>query len=87
MTKKVPLLAIALLTLLTANAQKKTMRENMRKRAADHVMLQLSSDTWLNMPDSVKRYKTGLSRGFNAAFMINRPFKKIRASHSALASA
>ena len=75
MMKKISFLALGFFALLTATAQKKNMRENMRKRAADHVMLQLSSDTWLNMPDSIKRYKSGLSRGFNAAFMINRPFK------------
>jgi hypothetical protein len=73
--RKIPLLALYLLALLSASAQKKDLRKNMRKHAADHIMLQVSADTWLNMPDSVKRYKSGFSRGFNAAFMINRPFK------------
>jgi hypothetical protein len=75
MNRKLPLLALALLSLTVASAQKKNVRENIRKRAADHVMLQFSTDTWLNMPDSISRYKAGLSRGLNAAFMINRPFK------------
>ncbi len=49
---------------------------NLANQAGDHLMIQLSSDNWANMPDTVSRRKGGgLSRGFNFALMINKPFK------------
>lgn len=44
-------------------------------RAADHFMLQLSLDNWAGMPDSVASHQGGFSRGFNAYFMLDKPFK------------
>lgn len=45
-------------------------------RAGDHLMLQMSFyDNWAGAPDSIKARKHGFSRGFNAAIMLNKPFK------------
>ena len=38
-------------------------------------MLQISSDHWTGMPDSISSHQKGLSRGFNAYVMLNKPFK------------
>lgn len=45
------------------------------KRAADHLMFQVSSDHWASMPDSIGSHQEGLSRGFNAYFMFDKNFK------------
>ncbi len=44
-------------------------------RSGDHLMIQLSSDHWTGMPDSVSSHQQGLSRGFNAYFMLDKPFR------------
>ena len=44
-------------------------------RPADHLMLQLSSDHWAGMPDSINSHQSGFSRGFNAYFMFDKPFR------------
>jgi hypothetical protein len=44
-------------------------------RAGDHFMLQLSTDHWAGMPDSISSNQRGFSRGFNAYVMLNKPFK------------
>ena len=46
-----------------------------KSRAGDHFMLQLSSDHWSGMPDSISSHQKGLSRGFNAYIMMNKAFK------------
>lgn len=51
----------------------KTMK--MTNRAADHFMLQSSFDGWTGMPDSINSHQQGFSRGFNAYFMFDKPFK------------
>ena len=38
-------------------------------------MIQVSSDHWIGMTDSIKSHQKGLSRGFNAYFMLDKPFK------------
>lgn len=45
----------------------------MKNRSADHFMFQIGIDNWAGAPDSI-RIK-GLSRGFNAYFMFDFPFK------------
>lgn len=55
---------------------KNTARKiNLQKQAGDHFMLQISSDHWAGMPDSISSHQQGFSRGFNAYFMFNKPFK------------
>ncbi|HEU5054087.1 MAG TPA: outer membrane beta-barrel protein [Hanamia sp.] len=48
---------------------------NFTNRSGDHFMLQLSSDHLSGMPDSISSHQKGLSRGFNAYVMLNKPFK------------
>lgn len=47
---------------------------DLSNRAADHLVIQYGSDTWLNRPDSV-RLGSGFSRHFNVYFMLDKPFK------------
>jgi hypothetical protein len=47
----------------------------LKNRPGDHFMIQLSSDHWTGMPDAVSSHQKGFSRGFNAYFMLNKPFK------------
>jgi hypothetical protein len=47
---------------------------DLTSRAADHIMIQYGSDTWVNRPDSV-RIGNGFSRHFNMYFMLDKPFK------------
>lgn len=44
-------------------------------RSGDHLMIQLSSDHWAGMPDSIGSHQSGFSRGFNAYFMFDKRFK------------
>ena len=44
--------------------------------AADHLLLQFSSDHWSGMPDSISSHQTGFSRGFSGYFMYNKFLKK-----------
>ncbi|MGN6532893.1 MAG: outer membrane beta-barrel protein [Ginsengibacter sp.] len=48
---------------------------NLTNRSGDHFMIQLSSDHWSGMPDAISSHQSGLSRGFSAYFMLNKPFK------------
>jgi hypothetical protein len=58
-----------------ANAQSKSSTSaNLTGRAADHLMFQIGTDTWINTPDSVK-LGSGTSRHFNMYFMYDKPFK------------
>ncbi len=47
----------------------------LKNRPGDHFMIQLSSDHWTGMPDSISSHQKGFSRGFNAYFMLDKPFK------------
>jgi hypothetical protein len=71
--KRFLLLPLFVLTTLASLAQ-----DNVNKklnRAADHFMFQVSYDTWLGVPDSIKSAQKGFNRGFNAYFMLDKPFK------------
>lgn len=70
--RKLTLLAICLIAASTSIAQKSTKKVN---RAADHFMVQLSYDSWLGMPDSIKESQKGFSRGANVYIMLDKPFK------------
>ena len=56
-------------------ASTNTKKINLANRPGDHLMIQLSSDHWAAMPDSIGSHQKGLSRGFNIYFMYNKPFK------------
>jgi hypothetical protein len=59
----------------TTHSATKSNKIDFKSRAGDHFMLQLSSDHWSGMPDSISSHQKGLSRGFNAYVMLNKPFK------------
>lgn len=44
-------------------------------QSGDHLMIQVSSDHLSNMPDSISSHQGGLSRGFNAYLMLDKPFR------------
>jgi hypothetical protein len=75
--KQISLVLLALLSVTLANAQDKKppTKLDLSNRSGDHLMLQLSTDHWLNTPDSIGGRTTGLSRGLNLYFMLDKPFK------------
>lgn len=44
-------------------------------KAADHLMVQVTFDSWSGAPDSIKNRMGGLSRGAGISFMLDKPFK------------
>ncbi|MEO5650811.1 MAG: outer membrane beta-barrel protein [Ginsengibacter sp.] len=60
-------------TTATKAANTKTIQ--LPNRPGDHLMIQLSSDHWSGMPDSISSHQSGFSRGFNAYFMLDKPFR------------
>ncbi len=56
-----------------APATSKTIK--LPTRSGDHLMIQLSSDHWTGVPDSISSHQQGFSRGFNAYFMVDKPFR------------
>lgn len=48
---------------------------NLPSRSGDHLMIQFSSDHWAGAPDSISNHQGGFSRGFNAYFMLDKPFR------------
>lgn len=79
--KKFALILIGCFCVSVTMAQKTTSTSsdskslNLTNRAGDHFLLQLSYDGLAGMPDSISRKQEGFSRGFNAYFMFDRPFK------------
>lgn len=56
-----------------APATSKTIK--LPNRSGDHLMIQVSSDHWTGTPDSISSHQSGFSRGFNAYFMLDKPFR------------
>jgi hypothetical protein len=52
-----------------------TKKITITNRPNDHLLIQLSSDHWTGMTDSIKSHQKGFSRGFNAYFMLDKPFR------------
>jgi hypothetical protein len=48
---------------------------DLSNRPGDHFMIQLSSDHWTGMPDSIASHQSGFSRGANVYLMYDKPFK------------
>lgn len=71
--RKIFLVLFTALITFSSFAQKKK-NYNLANRAADHLMLQLSYDHWLGMPDSISSHAKGLSRGLNIYAMLDKPF-------------
>ena len=60
---------------LTSKILSPNKKLKLSNRPGDHFMIQLSSDHWTTMPDSISSHQKGFSRGFNAYFMLDKPFK------------
>lgn len=76
--QKIVLLAVSILLYGNINAQTintKAPKLDLSNRPGDHIVIQLSSDHWSGAPDSIKSHLKGFSRGFNAYFMFDKPFK------------
>src|SRR5688572_213666 len=79
--KKVVFSIIACLSFVTLFAQNDSLQTKPLKkfdisnRPGDHLMIQLSSDHWTGMPDSIASHQSGFSRGLNVYVMTDRPFK------------
>jgi Outer membrane protein beta-barrel domain len=75
--KKILLALVVICSVTSAMAQDKKPPTKMdfSSRTGDHLMLQVSSDHWLNLPDSINSRIKGLSRGVNLYFMLDKPFK------------
>lgn len=74
--KKIVSLVVAIAMVSIVSAQTTNpVSANIVDRAGDHLMFQLSSDHWANMPDSIAGGQKGFSRGVGIYFMINKPFK------------
>jgi len=62
-------------TLTSTIPSANTKKIKLPNRPGDHFMLQLSSDHWTAMPDSISSHQKGFSRGFNIYFMLDKPFR------------
>lgn len=59
---------------LFAQSPKITSKRNLSEHPADHFIFQLSSDRWLQAPDSIGDKRRGNSRGVNIYVMFDKPF-------------
>ena len=77
--QKIVLLSISILLFGSIKAQqdngKISRKIDLSNRPGDHLMIQLSSDHWTGMPDSISSHQRGFSRGLNAYLMLDKPFK------------
>src|SRR5687768_8500811 len=76
--RQIVFIIIALFSVTTGFAQEITPKKktiDLTNRPGDHVMLQVTSDHWTDMPDSIKSHQKGFSRGFNGYIMLDKPFK------------
>ena len=62
-------------TLTSTIPSSNSKKIKLANRPGDHLMIQLSSDHWTAMPDSISSHQKGFSRGFNAYFMLDKPFR------------
>ena len=62
-----------MVTPTTPKKENKYSTLDLANRANDHFLMQFSYDGWANTPDSINT--KGFSRGFNAYFMFDFPFK------------
>jgi len=77
--KKIILTVCVIVTAIAASAQttgqKKDWKKEIIDRPSDHIMVQLTSDHWSGVPDSISSHMKGLSRGLGISFMFDKPFK------------
>jgi hypothetical protein len=76
--QKIALLAISFLLIVNTQAQQTGNKKNkidLSNRPGDHIMVQFSLDNLAKMPDSINSHQSGFSKGLNAYFMLDKPFK------------
>ncbi len=76
--KKILLVFIAILSftcLFAQDAAKPNTTSKIINHASDHFMIQLSSDHWQGITDTIKSHTTGLPRGLGIYVMVDKPFK------------
>ena len=60
---------------MTSQPDPVKVKMDLTNRPADHFMIQIASNGWTSMPDSIGSHQSGLSRGLNIYIMTDRPFK------------
>ncbi len=79
--KKIILAIISCFSFAALFAQQDTLlrkpsaKYDISNRPGDHFMIQISSDHWTGMPDSISSHQNGFSRGLNIYAMTDKPFK------------
>ncbi len=73
--KKIIFTAFAIACSLATIAQNKDWKRDIIERPSDHIMLQLTTDHWSGVPDSISSHMKGLSRGLGLSVMFDKPFK------------
>lgn len=76
MKKTFKLIILSLITLNSFSQSKPIKNKvDLSNRPSDHLVLQLSSDSWMGAPDSISSFKKSSSRGLNFYVMLDKPFK------------
>jgi hypothetical protein len=76
MKKTFKLIILSLITLNSFSQSKPIKNKvDLSNRPSDHLVLQLSSDSWMGAPDSISSLKKSSSRGLNFYVMLDKPFK------------
>lgn len=74
--KKIVLIVPAMLLVFSAFSQKAKKSSSVDiDKAGDHLMVQLGTEKWSGVPDSIDRHMKGLARVGNVYVMMNKPFK------------
>lgn len=73
--KKLFFIICALAAVSVAQAQEKKKPGGFMNRTGDHLMLQLTSDYWNGVPDSIGSRMSGFARGANVYVMLDQRFK------------
>lgn len=73
--KKIIFTAFTIICSLSVFAQKKDWKKEIIDRPSDHILVQLTSDHWSGLPDSISSHMGSLSRGLGISLMFDKPFK------------
>lgn len=68
-------IVFALVSVSLVQAQDKKKQGGFMNRSGDHLMLQLTSDYWTGVPDSIDSRINGFARGANVYVMLDQRFK------------
>lgn len=75
--RKIAAIVLCILAAMPAFSQttKETRNKEVLSRSGDHLMIQMSYDSWTGVPDSIKSHMGGFNRGANVYVMYDMPFK------------